>query len=102
MPIITCADQRPSSKIYIQKYWWDAIQRPSSKVIPKSIIGPIPNTNKNLRYPAPVFKTYPRSIVGAIPDANSNLRYPAPICKNLHSKMHNNIFKIRIQKCYWY
>ena len=43
MPIIACA-----------------IQRPSSKFVPKSIIGTISNANKNLRYPAPVFKTYPQ------------------------------------------
>ena len=62
-----------------------AIQRPSSKFIPKSIIGTIPNTNKNLRYPAPVFKTYPQSIVGTIPNINNSLRYPAPV------KYHTNL-----------
>ena len=83
----------PVFKTYPQKYCWChshipmiayAIQRPSSQFIPTSIIGPIPNTSKNLRYPAPVFTTYPQSIVGTIPNTNSNLR-----CKAL-VKYHTN------------
>ena len=124
IPIIACAIQRPSSKFvpksiigvipntnknlrypapvfktYPQKYCWYhphmpiiayAIQRPSSKFTPKSIIGTIPNANKNLRHPAPVFKTYPQSIVGTIPNTNNSLRHPAPLLKSY------------LQKYYWY
>ena len=55
----------------------------------QNIIGAIPNTNNNLRLPAPIFNTPPKSVIGTIPNTNNYLRYPAPI------------FKIYTQKYYW-
>ena len=81
--MIAYAVPAPIFEICVQKYCWYhshipiiayAIQRPSSKCIPKSIIGTIPKTNKNLRHPAPIFKTYPQNIVGTVPNTNNSLR----------------------------
>ena len=83
IPMIAYAVPAPIFEICVQKYCWYhshipiiayAIQRPSSKCIPKSIIGTIPKTNKNLRHPAPIFKTYPQNIVGTVPNTNNSLR----------------------------
>ena len=93
-----------------------AVQCPSSKFVPKSIIGTIPNTNKNLRYPAPVFKTYPQSIIGTVPNTNNNLCCSSAHPQTLSPKSivgtipntNNNlrylapILKIYIQKYCWY
>ena len=51
---------------------------PRQTLHPKLIIGTIP--------PAPIFKIYIQNIIGAIPNTNNNLRLPAPIVKTPSQK----------------
>ena len=83
IPMIAYAVPAPIFEICVQKYCWYnslipiiayAIQRPSSKCIPKSIIGTIPKTNKNLRFPAPIFKISIPKVLLVLLLPNNSLR----------------------------
>ena len=85
------------------------------KIYIQNIIGALPNTNNNLRLPAPIFKTPSKSVIGTIPNTNNYLRYPAPIFKFTFKniigaipKTNNNmrhpapLFESHHPKYYWY
>ena len=92
-----------------------AIQRPSSKFVPQSIIDTIPNTNENLRYPAPSSNLSPKYYWCRSKTSIITYAVPAPILKLYLQKVFLVLFPIPIkltlssalletlfQKYYWY
>ena len=99
IPNVPYAIQHP--KLYIQKYCcyhsqcqcYLTLTSALLKILPKSIIGTIPNTNNNLRCPAPLPKSIQKESSVTFPNTSDNLRYPASIFKIYPKSIIGNIPK---------